>query len=414
MQQNRKRIFWLSLIVVLAVVSSFLIVNDEEASGKTYVVKNGDLEAVVECIGEVNGENASEINIPASIRDRQLRIWGIKIMDMVEEGKIVKKGDFIAQLDQTEISNNMRQKMKEKETVDADLKNAKIDSTVILNQKREEIANARLDLEYKKIDLELSVYESGAFQRKTKMDYQKTELQLEKKRRDYLLEQNKLKVKVMRLERKADNLNELIAKYRKALMDTRVKTSQDGIVMLGKNWDGKKYSKDDHISTWRPLIATLPDMSVAISETFVKEIDVSKVNVGDSVSIKIDALSEKKFSGKVVKVAAIGEDHPAYDMKVFKVIVRFNESDEELRPGMTSTNNIIVDRFENQPLIPVNAVFPDSLNSVVYVKQGGKVVKQAVELGSENEDMVVVLSGLQEGDKILLNQPDEYQKTASL
>ena len=412
MQRNRTRILWLSPLVILVVVLIFWMLRPKHVSEKNYVVKNGTLEAVVESIGEVNGEKASQINIPESICDRELRIWNIKVIDMVEEGKIVKKGDFIAQLDQTNISNNMREKMKEKEKVDADLKNAKIDSTVALTRKREEITNALLDLEYKKIDLEQSVYESGAYQRKTKMDYQKTELQLDKKRRDYLLEKNKLKVRVLRLEQRAERLNNLIGKYRKALMDTRVKTNQDGIVMLGKDWSGKKYSKDDNISTWRPLIATLPDMSTVISETFVKEIDISKVSIGDSVSISIDALSDKKFSGRIVKVASIGEDHPGYDMKVFKVVVRFDGSDEELRPGMTSINNIVVDRFVDQPIVPVNSVFSDGLESVVYLKKGGKIVEQTVELGVDNNNMVVVLEGLTEGDKILLNQPKEYQKAA--
>ncbi len=414
MLRNRKTIYLIGALAVLLVVAAVWFIGGIESSERTFTVKNGELEAVVECVGEIRGEKATEINIPQSICDRDLRIYRIKIVDMVEEGKSVKKGDFIAQLDQSEIMNNMRNRSKEKEKADADLKNAKIDSTVALTQKREDITNALLDLEYKKIDLELSVYESGAEQRKTKMNYTKTELQLEKKRRAFLLERNKLKVKVRRLEQQVEYLDKLIAKYRKAMMETRLKTNQDGIVMLGKDWSGKKYSKDDQISTWRPLIATLPDMSTAISETFVKEIDISKVSKGDSVSMTIDALPESQFSGKIINIAAIGEDQAGYDMKVFKVIVRFDQSDEKLKPGMTSSNNIIIDLIKDQPIIPSNAVFSDGANSVVYLKKGGSVVEQIVELGAENSEMVVVKTGLNEGDKILLQQPEEFKKTAWL
>jgi RND family efflux transporter MFP subunit len=408
MKKNKKIIVWgVVAVLLLAIVVFWVFDGDLVTQGKTFVVKRGNLDAVIETVGEVKGEKATEINIPLVIRDRELRIWQIKIVDMVEEGKIVKKGDYIAQLDQTDLSNRMRDKIQDKERADADLKNIRIDSTVTLTQKRQEITNALLDLEYNKIDLEQSKYESGAYQRKTQMAYQKAEIALAKKRRDYLLEQNRLKMRVLRLERRVKELDDFIARYQEALRSTRITTPQDGIVMLGTNWDGSKYSKDDEISTWRPLIARLPDMSSAISETYVKEIDISKIQKGDSVSITIDALSEKSYYGEVIYIASIGEDHQGVDMKVFKVIVRFKNNDDDLKPGMTCMNHIVFDHYENQTIIPSKAVFPDSVQSVVYLKQGGTVIRQPVEVGAENDGMVAILNGLNEGDRILLSAPEE-------
>ena len=400
MKKNKKFIFWGIPILILLGAILFFMFDGEVVSKNSYVVRNGQLDAIIESVGEVNGEKATQINIPPAICNRELRIWGIKIVDMVPEGKIVKKGDYIAQLDQTQIANQMREQMQDKEKADADLKNARIDSTVTLTQKREEITNAKLDLEYNKIDLEQSKYESGAYQRKTQMAYQKAEIELAKKRRDYLLEQNKLKMRVQRLEGKVKRLDKLIADYQMALRSTRVTTPEAGIVMIGKNWDGSKYSKDDEISTWMPLLATLPDMSTVISETFVKEIDVSKVSQGDSVSITIDALPNKRYTGKVVYVAPIGEDHNGFDMKVFKVIVRFDSRDKDLKPGMTCTNHIVIGHFDKMPIIPESFVYSENGSSVVYTKKDGLLVKKKVELGADSNSMIVVLKGLSEGDKI--------------
>jgi len=405
---KKKLLIWgIPSVLILAAVLFFLLDGGVVTGGKSYVVKLGKLDAVIESVGEVKGEKATEINIPLVIRDRELRIWQIKIVDMVEEGKIVKKGDYIAQLDQTEISNRMRDRMQEREKRDADLKNARIDSTVRLTQMREEIANSVLDLEYNKIDLEQSQYESEAYQRKAQMAYQKAEIQVEKKRRDYLLEQNRWKTRVLRDERRLEWLDDLIARYEQAIAATRITTPEDGIVMFGKNWNGSKYSKDDEISMWRPLIATLPDMSSVISETYVKEIDISKINKGDSVNITIDALPDKSYAGEVTYIAAIGEDQPGFDMKVFKVIVRFQDSDDDLKPGMTCTNHIVFDHYQDHPLIPVEAVYRDSSQTVVYLKHGGTVTRQPVEVGAENKGMTVVLDGLKEGDRILMNPPED-------
>lgn len=398
-----------ALPAVVVVGLALFFIESEVVSGDSFVVRTGQLNAIVETVGEVQGEKATEINIPEQIRDRRLNIWQIKIMDMVPEGKIVKKGDYIAQLDQSEIANRMRDQMQAKEKEDADLKNARIDSTVTLTQKREEITNSLLDLEYNKIDLEQSKYESAAYQRKAQMAYQKAEIALEKKRRDYLLERNRLKMRVQRHEERVAELDELISRYQMALGSTRITTPEDGIVMPGKNWDGTKYSKDTEISTWRPLIATLPDMSTVIAETYVKEIDIAKISKGDSVGITIDALPKHVYSGKVVHIASIGEDHAGFDMKVFKVIVRFDQSDADLKPGMTCNNTIVINRFENALLAPLASIFKDDKSSFVYVKKDGGIFRRIVELGAEDENNVVVLKGLDAGDRVLLYEPDSVK-----
>ncbi len=408
MTKNKKLLIWgIPTVLILATALFLILEGGVVAGGRSYVVKRGKLDASIESVGEVKGEKATEINIPLIIRDRELRIWQIKIVDMVEEGKIVKKGDYVAQLDQTEISNHLRDRMQEKEKRDADLKNARIDSTVRLTQLRQEIANSVLDLEYNKIDLEQSQYESEAYQRKAQMAYQKAEIQVEKRRRDYLLEQNRWKMRVQRHVNQLDWLDGLIARYEEAMEATRIMTPEDGIVMFGTNWNGSKYSKDDEISIWRPLIATLPDMSSVISETYVKEIDISKISKGDSVNITIDALPNKSYAGEVAYIAAIGEDHPGFEMKVFKVIVRFQDRDDDLKPGMTCTNSIVFEHYLDQPLIPLEAVHSDSLQSIVYLKSGGNVTKQPVRLGAENKGMTVVLDGLKEGDRIQKNPTED-------
>lgn len=408
MKKHKKLLIRGIPVLVVVLVALFFILEETVMSGgKSYLVRNGSLDAVIESVGEVKGEKATEINMPMAMRDRELRIYQVKIVDLVEEGKIVKKGDYIAQLDQTEISSQMRDRMQEKEKVDADLKNARIDSTVRLTQLREGITNALLDLEYNKIDLEQSKYESEAYQRKTRMAYQKAEIAVEKKRRDYQLEQNRRKMQVQRHEKRLERLNDLIGRYQKAIAATRITTPEDGIVMFGTSWNGRKFSKDDEINLWRPLLATLPDMSTVISETYVKEIDIAKISKGDSVNITLDALPDKSYTGEVVYIASIGEDHQGFDMKVFKVVIRLNESDEDLKPGMTCSNHIIVDHYSDQPVIPLEAVFNDSLEKVVFVKHGGKVTKQPVVLGAENKGMTVVLEGLQEGDRILMHPPED-------
>ncbi|HZL09379.1 MAG TPA: efflux RND transporter periplasmic adaptor subunit [Prolixibacteraceae bacterium] len=402
---------YLILIAVLTVIGIAVLISFQikPSAGKFYKVKKGDLEVIVNAKGEVKGENFTEINLPDAVCDQELRVYQLKIMDVILEGKAVKKGDYIAKLDEGQLVTMMRDNMQQKEKMDADLRNVVLDSTVTLSERREAVVNAKLDLQYLQIDLDQSKYESEAYQRKTQMQYQKAENEIDKIGRNYLLEKNRLKIQVVRYQSRVAEFQDKIKKYQEALVSTTIKAPEDGIVMFAKDWMGKTYGKDSEINIWRPLIATLPDMSVVISETYIREIDIAKVQLNDSVRINIDALPDKVFLGKIIKIATIGEDHKDFDMKAFKVIIRFDKSDKEMKPGMSANNDIIIDSYRDKLLLPLKTVFSKNGKQIVYLKRGGDITEQEIEMVAENEEFGVVENGIKEGDVVLLYQPEEFK-----
>ena len=399
---------------ILAVAIILLVVFKlKPNSGKYYKVKRGNLEVVVNSKGEINGEKYTEINLPEEVCDENLRVYQIKILDAILEGKEVKKGDYVAKLDEGMFANMMQDVMKQKEMVDADLNNAVIDSAVNLNAKREDITNALLDLEYNKIDLEQSKFESQAYQRKTQMQYQKAEINVEKLRRDYLLEKNRMKMRVSRFQDRASEFQRRIDKYRQAIAATTVKAPEDGIVMFAKDWSGKSYGKDSEIIIWRPLLATLPDMSTVTTETYIREIDISKIHLNDSVRITIEALPDRVFWGKVTYIATIGEDHKDFDMKAFKVIIRLDKNDKDMKPGMSSNNDIIIASYSDRLLVPLKAIFTRNGKQVVYVKNGANTEQTEVQSVAQNDEFAAIDKNIQEGDLILLYQPEEFRQLSA-
>lgn len=410
MKKHWKYILTVAIIIISA-VGGMIVYNQTGAAEKSefYKVKRGKFEAVLSCKGEINGVKATEIRVPRIIGDRDLELWELTILDLVQDGKSVKKGDFVVQLDASKIMASMRQEMQNLEKEVADLNNAKIDSTVTLSNLREEIKNAHLDLEYNKIDLEQSKFESEAYQRKTQMAYQKAENSISKKERDYLLEKNKLKVRVGRTAEWVERRQKKIAKYQEAMSLTRITAPEDGIVIFGKSWEGKKFSKDDGVPTYEfaPAIATLPDMSKVLSEIYVKEIDIAKIKTGDSVRVTFDALENVTIMGSIKTIARVGEDHKDFDMKAFKVIIELDKTDEGLKPAMSSNNEIIIARLENALLLPVTAIFKNNGKPFVYLKKQDEVIQQPIITGPENEEFIVVEEGIEEGDIIVLESPVE-------
>lgn len=407
---KQKKYIFSAIALAVIVITYFLVFQVKPNNEKFYKVKKGNLEVVVNCQGELNGEKYTEISLPDVLCDQELRVYQYKIADAIQEGKVVKRGDYIAKLDESQLSNMVRDIMLQKEKLDADLRNEVLDSAVSLSRKREEINNAKLDLEYLEIDLEQSKFESEAYQRKTQMRYQKAEIAIEKIRRDYLLSQNRQKLIVSRYKTRVDEYQNRIENYQAAMGATTVNAPEDGIVMFAKDRNsGKPYGKDSEINIWRPMIATLPDMSVVITESYIREIDIAKIEIGDSVRIRIDALPDRAFHGQVIKIATIGEDHKDFDMKVFKIIIRFEKSDLEMKPGMRANNDVIVDNFKDKLLVTRQAIFSKNGKQIVYLKKGGNITEQEIVLIAENDLFGAVENALNEGDVLLLYQPDEFK-----
>lgn len=408
MIKQKKYLIPVVALIVIG-ITLFIIFRVSPAAGKFYKIKRGNLEVIVSSKGEINGEKYTEINLPEVLCNQELRVYQLKITDVILEGKEVKKGDYIAKLDEGMYANLMQDVIKQKEVMDADMRNALIDSAVSLNAKREDISNAKLDLDYLKIDLEQSKFESQAYQRKTQMQYKKGEIRVEKLKRDYQLDRNRLKMRVGRFKDYVEHYQRRIDKYKEALAATTIKAPEDGILMFAKDYTGKSFGKDSEIDIWRPLLATLPDMSVAVTETYIKEIDISKIQLNDSVRITIEALPDKVFWGKVVRIANIGEEHQDFDMKAFKIVIRFDKTDPDMKPGMSCNNEIIIDSYTDKLIVPLKAIFPKNGKKIVYLKNGGDISEKEIVTIAENEEFAVVENSIQEGDVVLLYQPEEFK-----
>lgn len=371
----------------------------------THLVRSGPFELSLNTKGEINGKNAVVISLPDNLRNRNLRIYSLKIKDMVAEGTNVKKGEWVATLDAAAITQQMQSNKQDLDKRRAELNDAKIDSTIQLTKLREELEEFQYDLAYKKLELEQAKYESPAYQRKKQVEFNKTIRQMDKKRRDYELKQLDLKTKTRRIEDRYKYYENRDKLLKQGLMSCRVKAPRDGMIMYAKLWGGRKLRIGDEVSLWNPAIATLPDMSVLVSETYVQEIDITKINKGDSVEIQIDALPNKIYTGIISKITNIGQEMQGFDTKVFRVLIDMNESGKELKPSMTTDNRIIVQNIDEAIKIPRNYLFGSKGESYVFLKKEGKIWKKKVVAGLENEEDVIIKSGLNEEDKIYTSIP---------
>jgi RND family efflux transporter MFP subunit len=184
-----------------------------------------------------------------------------------------------------------------------------------------------------------------------------------------------------------------------------VRAPAPGMVIYVREWNGKKKGVGSQWTAWDPTVATLPDLTQMESQTYVNEVDVRKIAVGQKVKITLDADPTKRLDGAVTQIANVGEQRPNQDSKVFEVKIQIAVADTTLRPGMTTANEIMTATFPNMLSVPLEAVFNDAGYQYVYKKDGSRIVKQMIEAGTMNDNEIIVRKGLAKGDLVLLAPP---------
>jgi len=168
----------------------------------------------------------------------------------------------------------------------------------------------------------------------------------------------------------------------------------------------RKVRVGDRVSASQGVI-TIPEVNRMLLEASVSEAEVHRVHAGQAASIRVEAFPGEMVSGTVARVGTLARasaDRP-FDEKRFDLIIDVAPTDLELRPEMTARGDITVGTRANVLLAPVNAVFDDKGVTVVHVRRGGAVETRAVRVGEGNDTAAEILSGVAEGDELMLTAP---------
>lgn len=412
MKKNLWQLVLPLVLVVLTLVIYALATREKEKEPGVVRVEQGLFEIIVSGTGELEAMESTNITIPDVLEDRSVRIRSIAINDIVREGTVVAPGDYVATLDPGDVEERIRSTEDAFEMYRNNLDNAKIDSSLVLSDARDEIRQARDLVLDQEIRLEQSVYESEAVQRQAQISLETAKRSLEQRQRNY---SQLVRRHEMFIERAAENLKEQedqMTVLQQLKRDLRITAPSNGLVVYARDGNDEKIRVGSHVSRWSPLIATLPDLTTLQSVVYVKEIDVSKVTPGLPVRVRIDAFPDQEFSGVVTRVANVGQEVPGEFFNAFKVEVKMSLNGEVLLPGMTSTNHIIVESDRDALIIPRLAVFDDpELGSFVYKREGlSGVVKQQIRTNGENDLSFRLSEGLSAGDRVLLHPPSKEER----
>jgi hypothetical protein len=357
----------------------------------------------VTATGELQARRSTQIFGPRG--GRSAGIYQMKIQRIEQEGKIVEKGDFIAELDKSEIMSKITEARLSLQKSQSQYDQAILDTALTLSEARDDIANLKYAMQEKQFEMQQAVYEAPAVQRQLQLEYEKADRTHAQTVSNY---QKRIAQSVAQVKEKESDLSQQRNKYNELtdlLKEFDISAPESGMLIYFREWNGRKRVAGSMLSPWDPIVATLPDLTEMESITYVNEVDIQKIREDQKVTIGLDAIAKKSLSGTIQAVANIGEQRPNSESKVFEVKISVDQTDTTLRPAMTTSNEILVAEKTQTMFLPLECLHTLDSLSFVFKKTANGILRQEVKTGLMNENEVEILAGLDLKDQLFLSLP---------
>ncbi len=279
--------------------------------------------------------------------------------------------------------------------------------------------SAKVRLQVKKNDLKLLenyTYKREIAQLKSDVDQAKMALERaqRKARASVVQAEADLKARQQEYERQQDKL----AKFEDQIKKATVYAPTDGMVIYATSAQGgglrhmidSRQPLQEGVEVFeRQELIYLPTASSSKVEVAIHEASLQKVQVGLPALVTVDALPGKQFLGHLATIAPLPDPQSMFlnpDLKVYNSDVYLETDDPALRTGMGCKVEIVVEQHRDTVYVPIQSVVRIEGRPVVHVvRPDGSTQERDVEIGLDNNTMVRIISGLDEGEVVLLAPP---------
>jgi HlyD family secretion protein len=354
-------------------------------------VERGDLAKSVVATGKVTPITKVEVKSKAS---------GIVKKLLVDYGDHVKQGQLLAQLDKVEIEAQVAQSRAALEAAQANLTSSQAD-----------YERAKVDAEGPDVpplkrayDRAIGMAKDGVVSQSALDDAEKNYTMAVNKQNVAKAQVTVLKAKIAQSQAVVVEDEANLKQLEEQLSYTDIVSPIDGIVLSRDVEMGDAVSSILVLGSSATLVMTLGDTSEVYVKGKVDESDIGKVYLGQRARIKVESFKDKTFEGKVTKISPMGVEKD--NVTTFEVRVSIQNPGGELKAEMTANAEIILDEHKNVLQIPEGAIIydKDKKASVEVPDPKGKDGKDkvAVNIGISNGAKTEVLSGLKEGQEVVL------------
>jgi macrolide-specific efflux system membrane fusion protein len=396
-------------IVILAFIASVPVIawwwyassrKDTANSGlATAKVIRRDFSSTVLATGAVKPQIGAEVKVGARISGKVARLFA-------NIGDSVRKGQVIAELEKADLEAGVRHR-----EADLNLAKAKLSAIENLGPRETQKAEAgvaqweaTLALDKKELARQEELVESevASLQARdlAKEKFLVSEAQLVSARKTLDLVKTQFAESLRQARTDIEGAEAALANARVQLSYATLTAPIGGIVGSVSTQEGETVAAGLNA----PTFVTIIDLDRLQVDAFVDEVDIGKVQVGQKAVFTVDTFPAREFEGEVVAIypkAVIQENVVNYDV-VVGVTSAYHDL---LRPEMTASVTILMEGRQGALAVPIQAVKRERGKNIVYLAGNGQANPQEVKIGWKDNQWVEIVSGLEEGQTVLLNAP---------
>jgi HlyD family secretion protein len=375
-KRRKKAIIIFAIIAFIVILIIFNLQSQREKSLKVTVekVKKENLTSITSASGEVKPKK--NVNISAHVAGRIIKIG-------VEEGQRVKENDFLLKLDSTQYEAM-----------------ADRDRALISSHKADLIrAEATLKKDERYYERQKKLYDEKLISEEL-LEAANAQYEISKAQHQAILFQ--IEQAQASFESTLDTLSKTIYNSPIDGIITSLRVEEGEIAMIGT------------MNNPGTILMTIADLSVMEVEVEVDETDVIGVEIGHRAEVRVDALPDQTIEGKVTEIgsSALQQTTASQESKDFKVIITLENPPKSLKPGLSASADIITAEKQDVLAVPISALVlrekkeenskNDEQEEGVYVVENSRVKFFPVEKGIMGEMMIEIISGLEEGQQIVV------------
>ncbi|MDZ7638571.1 MAG: efflux RND transporter periplasmic adaptor subunit [Bryobacterales bacterium] len=406
-----------TLVAILALIgagyAAWRYTQPTAVDVKTARVRRGEFLISVKDTGDIKSSRSVILSVGS--------IPNPSIVRLAPAGKLIRKGEVVVELDAASLEQTMLTRTTEARTVDSEMVQLKATHRIQSEANELQLMQAEYNVERAKLDASKAEILSEIEGAKNRINV--TVSEGEQKGVETVIESAKASqnADLQRLERRKTKAQRDVERTQGYLQRVKLYAPVDGIVNLLPNFRSGGFGRTpppfkEGDRVWSGAsIAEIPDLSEMYVFLTLDEVDRGKIQLGQEVRVRVDAVPDKDFRAEVTWISPIAEVifRGFRNLeKQFPARAVLKNLDDRLRPGMTANAEVVVESQANALLIPITASFTKEGKPAVWLQRGGQFVLTTVVAGDRNETDLVVLEGIAEGDVIALEDPVEAAKRA--
>lgn len=396
------------------VVAAYKYTGTTEVEVAVARVRKGDFIISVRTRGDIKSARSLILKAP--------QVPGLRIVRLAPAGRPVKKGDVVVEFDGSQQDQNVISRTTTVRAADGDITQTKATQKIDNEADAMNKMSSEYDLERSKLDASKAEVLSAIEGEKNRIQVGVSEGSLQTVKASINAHQVGQAADLSRLNQRKDKAVRDLNTAQGYLGMMQLRAPIDGIVNTLPNFRSQgsfgqstpPFKEGDNAWTGAE-IAEIPDLSEMYVDLKLEEVDRGKLQLGQEVRIRVDAIPDKEFTAKldwISPIAALVFKGGSTAEKTFPARATIKNLDPRLRPGMSASTEIIIEREPNALLIPSRASFSKDGKPSVYEQTGKSFKIVPIQVGKQNDEDVVVTSGLKEGDVITLESPADAAKRA--